>query len=467
MPPLPEPPGSVHHPPFHPAVARAAVRVDEEHAHAAGRIVDGAPSTSSCRGAQLATGVVDASPVHDRNASLRVATALFWVLILILAGCHRREGVRSPVRRLPPLGQRLLVLAPHPDDEVLGAGGLMLAGRSEGARIAVVVLTDGEAGGRGSVQGEDLAATREEETRRALAHLGPELAVRFLGYADGRLGWAWSEHWTAVRRDGTEESAQTIVDDIRGALRAAAPSAVLLPMPLDEHPDHRALNRLTLLALLGEWREREDPELLAYLIHAGHDWPPGAPSDPCTQRLFPWTRLVLDRVTQEEKSALIRDYGSQLGRRGAILRFARPEEPFVRGQIIRADRPVGRTHPGVDRVPEGVVVRLLRTRCILGADREDRLRLRFFRAGSVEERVIELGSPPTAIGGPAGHPLQPAGDVRIAVTTRAVRLELGGDLPELAGAVLEVLPGNRPGAVAPAWLLIWNARASALPPPSS
>ena len=75
-------------------------------------------------------------------------------------------------------GERLLVLAPHPDDEVIGCGGLIALHVREGRQVRVVVVTDGAEAGNATV--------REEESRRALRLLG-NIQCDFLGFHDRRL----------------------------------------------------------------------------------------------------------------------------------------------------------------------------------------------------------------------------------------------------------------------------------------
>src|SRR4051812_36313606 len=74
-----------------------------------------------------------------------------------------------PVWR-PPEG-RMLVIAPHPDDETLGAGGLIAAHRLRGCSVQVIAVTDGEAS---YSDWPDLGAVRAEEQMAALAEMGVE-----------------------------------------------------------------------------------------------------------------------------------------------------------------------------------------------------------------------------------------------------------------------------------------------------
>lgn len=114
-------------------------------------------------------------------------------------------------------GERLLVLAPHPDDEVIGCGGLVAQHLREGRRVRVVIATDGAAAGE--------ALLREEESRRGLARLGGNAEVEFLRFRDRAL---------------TDEAAPAI----RAQLADFQPDLILVPGPIEIHPDHLALSQL-------------------------------------------------------------------------------------------------------------------------------------------------------------------------------------------------------------------------------
>src|SRR3954462_15357013 len=90
-------------------------------------------------------------------------------------------------------GERLLVLAPHPDDEVIGCGGLVALHLRDGRKVHVVVATDGAQAGD--------AAQREAESRAALATLG-DATIEFLSFPDRALANAHEldGHLAAVLR---------------------------------------------------------------------------------------------------------------------------------------------------------------------------------------------------------------------------------------------------------------------------
>lgn len=131
-----------------------------------------------------------------------------------------------------PIGKRLLVLSPHPDDESIGAGGLLLAHRTS-AEIHLVCLCTGEGGG--SVADEDVnpetAKRKLVETRKAefknTAEALLAASVRFLDFPDGNVPCS------------TEA-----VERIRSIAREIRPDVVLLPWLLDGHVDHRRANVL-------------------------------------------------------------------------------------------------------------------------------------------------------------------------------------------------------------------------------
>lgn len=130
------------------------------------------------------------------------------------------EGV---ARGLPSFG-RVLVLAPHPDDETIACGGTVALLADAGARIDLLVASDGEATLGSGLPPAEIAAARRGEARRAAAVLGIT-DVRFLGEPDLGL---------AGRVDA-------LVRALRGALRETAAELVLLPWFLDGTSDHRAL----------------------------------------------------------------------------------------------------------------------------------------------------------------------------------------------------------------------------------
>ena len=118
---------------------------------------------------------------------------------------------------------RVLVLAPHPDDEVLGCAGAVMRHVADGDPVSVVILTDG-AFGAGDRR-EDVTRVREEESLRA---------ARVMGYGV-------PEFWRLPDR-GLERY-EPLADDLSRSIDRLAPDWVYAPSWWEIHPDHFALAR--------------------------------------------------------------------------------------------------------------------------------------------------------------------------------------------------------------------------------
>lgn len=128
--------------------------------------------------------------------------------------------------------QPLLVLAPHPDDETFGCGGLIAECCCRNQPVYIVVLTDGSGSHPRSREypKNHLVALRAAETREAVATLGvPPGHVQFLGLRDGYL---------------LKHDAPPIVADIMKFAGSRGVQTVVTTWKHDPHPDHRAAYRL-------------------------------------------------------------------------------------------------------------------------------------------------------------------------------------------------------------------------------
>ena len=142
---------------------------------------------------------------------------------------------------LPP-GQRVLVVAPHPDDELLGCGGLAALLARKGASFYAVFVTDGGASHRGSRTWDRarLTSCREAEAIEALRRLDLGTASRnFLRLSDAAMPPQDSDDWKFAY-----EKLLAIVRDFQ-------PDLALLPWRRDPHCDHRDSWHLAKSALKG------------------------------------------------------------------------------------------------------------------------------------------------------------------------------------------------------------------------
>jgi LmbE family N-acetylglucosaminyl deacetylase len=135
------------------------------------------------------------------------------------------DGLDGLDRLTPPgRGARLLVLAARPDDETLGAGGLLALCARRDIPVTVVIATDGEASHPKSPTHTpmQLAEIRRAEVRAALAELHPALPATFLGLPDGEL----AHHPEAL--------ATMLAEHARDCTH------IITPWIGDRHPDHAA-----------------------------------------------------------------------------------------------------------------------------------------------------------------------------------------------------------------------------------
>jgi LmbE family N-acetylglucosaminyl deacetylase len=129
----------------------------------------------------------------------------------------------------------VLLLAPHPDDDVLGAGGTCALHAAQGDPVHVLIAYDGLGGDpEGRWSPEELRALRQRETRAGGAHLG--LAdYEFWDYPEGHLP-APGQLLAAARR-------------LARRVEELAPDTVYCPWAGEHHVDHHVLARTARLAL--------------------------------------------------------------------------------------------------------------------------------------------------------------------------------------------------------------------------
>jgi LmbE family N-acetylglucosaminyl deacetylase len=161
---------------------------------------------------------------------------------------------------------RLLVVAPHPDDETLAAGVLMQQVMAAGGQVHVLLLTDGDNNPWPQRYLERRwridAGARARWGRRRRGEVG--LALDRLGVPAGALlPMAWPDMGLLARLCDETEST---LDAVAAVIRTLAPDLVAVPALGDRHPDHGAAHVLCQLALARSGRE---PVQLAYPVHGG------------------------------------------------------------------------------------------------------------------------------------------------------------------------------------------------------
>jgi LmbE family N-acetylglucosaminyl deacetylase len=241
-----------------------------------------------------------------------------WRMGVGILACISWLGLfgRGPVRSespadnadAPPLvgvGERLLVLAPHPDDETLGAAGLAQRVLAQAGTVRTLIFSAGDGfveavqqrTGRRRPNPEAFLSYGQLRIREALSVgqvLGAgRIRLNVLGFPDGGLLPLLFAHWdnthperssttrrhTAPYREALDRylvySGSNLHFEMLRVLRDFRPTLVAFTDPLDEHPDHRAVGLFALLATGDFMRGRSGPwpRLFSYLVHWRH-WPP-------------------------------------------------------------------------------------------------------------------------------------------------------------------------------------------------
>ena len=285
----------------------------------------------------------------------------------------RSRVVRPPPPPPPvlevPAATRLLVIAPHPDDEVLGAGGLMQRVKAGGGAVRVVYLTDGDGYPEG-VKKEDhverptvsdylgYGKQRRREARAALVRLGLADAFQtFLGFPDGGLckltSAYWSERRGAYRSPYTRRSrppkseivvpatqyrGEDLSQEIALIIGDFKPTMIAVPRREDQHADHCAA-WLFLADSLNDVR-RVQPgfttDVINYIVHYNtwpfdDDGPTLEPPPGLRGGASGWMRLAMTPAETRNKRQALRRYVTQMHVMDWFLDgFARSNEVFSR-----------------------------------------------------------------------------------------------------------------------------------------
>jgi LmbE family N-acetylglucosaminyl deacetylase len=289
--------------------------------------------------------------------------------LLFVLGVHRaslsQQSLHWQPLPVPQPSQRILIVAPHPDDEVLGCGGLIATAVRHGAMVRVVFLTSGDGYPaaatllcRSTPKADDFLALgkrRMEETRCAAHQLGLSPSdLIFLGYPDRRLWQMAIAEGRAVRshatlcdhvpyseawRPGAPYRAAALVEDLRRLLADFQPTHIFTTHPLDDHPDHMVAP-LYVWEAVAQARERGElflaPTILYYLVHRG-DWPlpqgyypDRALTPPRGLMMAPWLMLALDEELRLRKQRALYAHESQYALMARFLSsFLRTNELFL------------------------------------------------------------------------------------------------------------------------------------------
>ncbi|MBF0276051.1 MAG: glycosyltransferase, partial [Nitrospinae bacterium] len=124
-----------------------------------------------------------------------------------------------------------LIFAPHPDDEILGCGGIIAKMTKRGDNVSVVIVSDGCHG----LQGDKTVEIRKKESVKGLGILG---VVKY-------LFWDFPDNKIPLSGE--------IIERCRRLVEELRPNQIFLPSSAEYHLDHRRVSRMVIQALEGKW----------------------------------------------------------------------------------------------------------------------------------------------------------------------------------------------------------------------
>lgn len=297
-----------------------------------------------------------------------------FLLLLLITPAQADELVLSPK-------DRILVLAPHPDDEVLGVGGVIQKAVEMKLPIRIAFFTYGDSNQWSFLLYRrhpvfmpkavmQMGLIRHDEAIAAASILGvPSNDLVFLGYPDFGTMNIWYSHWNdraplfgiltrATRvpyqgalRPGALYKGEEILKDLRSVIADFKPTKIFVSHPADHNGDHLALYLFTRIALWDEGISNE-VGIYPYLIHY-LGWPKPAgfhpnkalvPPDALADRIH-WSEYKLSSGEFQLKKAALSAHKSQYSSTPRyLLSFIKPNELF-------GDFPLITLHPDQETVP--------------------------------------------------------------------------------------------------------------------
>ena len=169
-----------------------------------------------------------------KRAAAPVAEAFAHACIGVL----RFTSPRQCATWSSPGGERVLVVAPHPDDEAVGCAGTLLRHAQANDRVSIAIATDGRRS-RTISDPDEMASRRHEEAVEAARLLRVE-RLEWIGLPEGE--WRIGE----------------LAATLRMQLKELAPAIVYAPSRIDFHPEHFAVAHALALALDLGWDHQND-----------------------------------------------------------------------------------------------------------------------------------------------------------------------------------------------------------------
>ena len=309
--------------------------------------------------------------------------AIFIIFLAIFSfGCAHTQPTAtqtSSIGTIAPINkdERILILAPHPDDETIGCAGVIQEAVSKGAHIKIVYLTNGDHNQIAFIVYEKrlplrtgefihMGEVRRKEAIKAMNLLGVDSkSLIFLGYPDFgtftifRQAWKRSKPYksilTRISKVPYKENfsfdapykGENVLSDLENILKDYKPDKIFVSHPADTNVDHKALYLFLQVALHDLRKEIPKPKVYPYLIHCA-GWPlprhyhPELALEPpgkFSNSQIGWSQFQLTPGQINKKHEAVLSYRSQTSSSAFyLLSFVKKNELFGDYPDIELDR---------------------------------------------------------------------------------------------------------------------------------
>jgi LmbE family N-acetylglucosaminyl deacetylase len=272
---------------------------------------------------------------------------LFYIIFLfLLLLCPSLKA--QPPEELLNSNDRILIIAPHPDDETIGTAGIIQRAVKKNLPVKVVYLTYGDNNElsflvykKRPILGSGLRSmgeVRRKESTEAMKYLGlKEDQLIFLGYPDFGTQEMFIQYWGNVAplknfltktryvpyKDAFSYQApykgESVLLDLKKILLDFKPTKIFVTLPADTNRDHRASYLFLKVALWDLKPLGINPQVIPYVVHT-LGWPiprgyhPNLPLDPPVYLLSPqlgWYKFFLTEEEIKKKKEAVNLYKSQ------------------------------------------------------------------------------------------------------------------------------------------------------------
>jgi LmbE family N-acetylglucosaminyl deacetylase len=199
--------------------------------------------------------------------------------------------------KIPRKTDKILILAPHPDDEIMAAGGYIYTALKNKAKIKIIIVTHGESFGYAAGRKLDnflpipekcleFGQIRQKEAVKSLADLDLDRDnIIFLGFPDKGLSSLWKKNWSKDRpyhspllkttsspfreiyKPKVVFAGEVLLNLLEEILRKFKPNIIIFSSCQDDHPDHKALFNFSQKMVRNNLAKLNNPYLYSFLIH--------------------------------------------------------------------------------------------------------------------------------------------------------------------------------------------------------